>query len=249
MLIIFAALLTVAAAPSAFAQPSAFESASVKKSEPNPPNVRFKVGPESLQAENLTLEEFVERAFGLLEYQVSVPDWMNEPRFVITARTSGPVSRNQLMAMLQTLLEDRFHLAFHWADKTMPVYVLGPEGDHHGLTVSKVPDDDPTVGFGPGSQEPLKRVLKYTHITMQTLAGSLTGGLVHADLPVIDRTGLGGYYDFTLKFNLTGPPPSQIEDGDVPVAVSNQLGISIKRTNAPVRQLVVDHADQEPTGN
>ena len=253
---LFVTLMTTAAISSAFAQspdllsaPPAFEAVSIIKSAPNIPMVRFKVGPESLQAENLSLEELIERAFGLMQYQVSVPDWMNESRFVIIARASGPVSRNQMMVMLQTVLQDRFHLTFHWADKTMPVYVLGPEGDHHGLAVSQVPEDDPKVGFGPGAQEPLKRVLKYTHVTMQTLAQSLTGSLVHADLPVIDGTGLNGYFDLTLKFNLTGPPPSQIEDGDVPVAVSSQLGISIKRTNTPVKQFVVDHADQAPTEN
>jgi uncharacterized protein (TIGR03435 family) len=229
--------------------PAAFEAASIHKSPPLPPRVRMNVTSEGLQAENLSLPELTQRAFALLDYQLVTPDSMKDARFTITAKSATPVSRQQMMTMLQKLLEDRFHLRYHWADKTMPVYVLGPEGDHHGLKVSTATEDDPGVGYGPGTQEPLKRVLTWKRATMQLLADSLTGGLVSAGLPVIDRTGLTGFYDFTLKFNLTGPPPSKIEDGDVPVSVSSQLGISVKETKAPIRVLIVDHADAEPTEN
>jgi uncharacterized protein (TIGR03435 family) len=246
----FLALVVAIAAITAFAQPpAAFEAASIHKSPPLPPRVSFRVQPETLQAENLTLPELTQRAFALLDYQLVAPDSMKDARFSITARSASPVSRQQMMTMLQTLLADRFHLTYHWADKTMSVYVLGPEGDHHGLKPSTLAEDDSSVGIALGAQEPLKRVLRYTRVNMQTLGDSLSGGLANAGLPVIDRTGLTGFYDFILKFNLTGPPPSKIEDGDVPVSVSSQLGISVKETKAPIRVLIVDHADAEPTEN
>jgi uncharacterized protein (TIGR03435 family) len=235
----------------AFAQaPAAFEAASIHKSPPQAPMVRFRVQPESLQAESVSLADLTERAYGLLDYQIETPDSMKDARYSITARSAVPVSRQQMMTMLQALLADRFHLRYHWAEKTMSVYVLGRDGDHHGLAVSTADADDPGTGVGPADkQEPLKRVLTFRRVTMQMLADNLTGFFVGSDLPVIDRTGLTGSYDFTLKFNLTGPPPSKIEDGDIPVSVTHQLGITMKQTKAPVRVLFVDRADAEPTEN
>jgi len=50
----------------------------------------------------------------------------------VDARTEGNPTRDELMLMLQSLLEERFHLKVHHENREMPVYALtvarkGPE--------------------------------------------------------------------------------------------------------------------------
>jgi len=131
--------------------------------------VSSRVGPATLNYSNVTLEFCIERAYGLKSYQVIVPDWMNVERYTIEAKAASPVPPEQMMAMLQTLLQDRFHLVFHRTVKTMPAYVLEPDGDHHGLKVSQETEDSPRTSYGPGTPERWSRVMKYTRFTMAML--------------------------------------------------------------------------------
>jgi uncharacterized protein (TIGR03435 family) len=92
---------------------------------------------------------------------------------------------------------------------------------------------------------------------------------------VIDRTALGGKYDFTLEFtppengsgvaiaatfpiypgqvaplNKNGPIPAQ-QDA-VPIissAMEKQLGLKLEATKVPVDTLVIDHVEKTPTEN
>ena len=79
--------------------------------------------------------------------------------------------------------------------------------------------------------------------------------------PVIDRTGVAGYFDFTLDYTPdvgvrglgpatppTGPAPAA---GDAPslfTALQEQLGLKLDATRAPVDVLVIDRASP-PTEN
>ncbi len=229
---------------------AAFDVASVKPAGGDFGRFSAKVTPTTLSYSNVTLAFCVERAYGLKTWQVIAPDWMKTELYGIEAKTSTAVPQEQMMAMLRTLLQDRFHLTSHESVKTMAVYVMGAEGDHHGLKPSQSAEGSPGTGYGPGAQEPWKRVLKFNRVTMPMLADMLNGGLVGSDLPVIDRTGIEGFFDFVLKFTTTAEqPPSRVEDGDVPVTVSKQLGISVKRMPMPIDVLVVDGGDRKPVEN
>ena len=59
---------------------------------------------------------------------------------------------------------------------------------------------------------------------------------------VLDRTGLTGFYDFTLEF----APPDAV-DSPLPAlvtALQEQLGLRLEATNGPVEVLMVDHAEK-----
>ena len=62
---------------------------------------------------------------------------------------------------------------------------------------------------------------------------------------VIDRTGLTGYYDITLKWT---PDGSATSDPSAPpdlfTALEEQLGLKLVATKAPVDVLVVDHVER-----
>jgi uncharacterized protein (TIGR03435 family) len=60
--------------------------------------------------------------------------------------------------------------------------------------------------------------------------------------PVLDKTGLVGDYDFTLKW---GPK----ENGDsIFNAVQEQLGLKLESQQGPVEVLVIDHVERS-SGN
>jgi uncharacterized protein (TIGR03435 family) len=84
------------------------------------------------------------------------------------------------------------------------------------------------------------------------------------DRPVIDRTGLTGHYDFTLKWapddsqflqgRAAGAPPPPPPPDDVAAApalneaVQQQLGLKIERVKTMVDVMVIDHAEK-PSAN
>ena len=75
---------------------------------------------------------------------------------------------------------------------------------------------------------------------------------------VIDKTGLTGSYDFTLRFtaeNMSagsdGAPPPDPGTADSPelfTALQEQLGLKLEPDKAPVQIVVIDHAEP-PTPN
>jgi bla regulator protein blaR1 len=91
-------------------------------------------------------------------------------------------------------------------------------------------------------------LLGYRNATMDMLAGSLSGA-VGQGLPVIDRTGLSGRYDFTIEWKPTSnvPPPSDSPDAPAPTsleALRDQLGLKAESTKAPVQILVIDRVER-----
>ena len=80
--------------------------------------------------------------------------------------------------------------------------------------------------------------------------------------PVVDKTGLGGTYDFTLDFALgpgrgvdalVAPGASPTDNtADAPnffTAIQEQLGLKLEQKKGPLDILVIDEAEKVPTGN
>ena len=90
--------------------------------------------------------------------------------------------------------------------------------------------------------------------TMGDLAGVMQTAVL--DRPVVDKTGLQGRWDFTLRWTpdetqfagmgVRVPPPSN--DPDAPpglfTAFQEQLGLKLEASRAPVEVLVVDKIDK-----
>src|SRR5262249_54957220 len=111
----------------AFAQSSTnrpeFEVASVKPSKPagdGPVMIRMGGDPGRIDYTNMSLKMLITRAYGVKDYQVTGPDWMDSERFDVTATHPPNTPREQVQAMLQTLLEDRFKMTVHKEKKVLP---------------------------------------------------------------------------------------------------------------------------------
>lgn len=125
-------LITVAAWVSA--QP-AFEVASIKPADPNANGTYTRSDPDRLTLENVSLKDCIERAFEVKDFSLVAPAWLDSARFNIVAKAPARTTRQQVNAMLQRLLIDRFHLTFHRETKVMPAYALVV--DKRGLKIEQ----------------------------------------------------------------------------------------------------------------
>ena len=182
------------------------------------------------------------------------PVWMNDDHYDIEARTPGAVrpTHDEQMAMLRTLLRDRFGLKFHREQKEFSIYALEVAKGGPKLKPTATPNDPATVG--PGIMYEQHLVLPARNATPGELASLLQRAIL--DRPVVDRTGLTGRYDFELDW---APDDSQF-GGDVPKtaadspvlplfeAIQKQLGLKLEATRGMVAALVVDGVER-PTAN
>ena len=85
------------------------------------------------------------------------------------------------------------------------------------------------------------RELTAHDIPMASLASTLEGQ-VHRT--VIDKTGLTGSYDFTLKWSPDDGSTAQTDAAPyIFTALQEQLGLKLQPAKGPVETLIVDHAE------
>jgi uncharacterized protein (TIGR03435 family) len=200
----------------------------------------------SIDARNVTLKRCIRGAYDTQESQiVGGPKWAGEDRYEIYARSAGPAEDHELMAMLQSLLAERFKLAFHRETRDLPGYALVV--GRGGLRAKR---SEP----GADSRTNLSRTdLDAGSCRMHQLAQKLSE-VIH--LPVADLTGVEGEFDFHLKWTpedmlakapSVGDKPAGLDVGaglSVYAAVQEQLGLRLEPRKIPTEVLVIDHAEK-----
>jgi uncharacterized protein (TIGR03435 family) len=203
-----------------------------------------------------------------MSYQISgEPAWASQKEFDISATIGEAESkkletltkqdaRAERQLMLQGLLADRFGLAVHHETKEENAYALvlakgGPK--FHESNIANIPPGAaprPVIQIGGG-----QLTLNGGPISLLTLQLSQVTGR-----PVLDRTGLTGKYDFTLKWTTDEFDLSAVAQGseDSPTAepagtsiftvIQDQLGLKLDSTKAPIDTIVIDHVEP-PTPN
>jgi uncharacterized protein (TIGR03435 family) len=231
--------------------PPAFDAASVKRSPPQSPGKEgasnMKADPGRLTCTNVPLKRYLMAAWGLKDYQISAPDWMNDERYNLTATMPAGTPPHEVLLMLQALLADRFKLATHRETKELAVYALIVE--KNGLKLK------PAEGFGTSvSSGPKGRSMR-ANATMKNFAGTLSG-LV--DRPVVDMTGLTGGFSINLEWApdeiRSNPNGTEGRAGDGVLGPTiytalHEVGLKLESRKAPVEILVVDRAGKVPVEN
>jgi uncharacterized protein (TIGR03435 family) len=142
------------------------------------------------------------------------------------------------------LLADRFHLQVHTTERPVSGFelVIAEGGPKLKKTAATDINEAQRVHAGQGSPNFIMRgMIQGTAANMQTVAGLLG---IPAGGPVVDRTGLQGFYDVSLHF-----APQDAKDSDLPdffAAVKEQLGLKLKPAKVPTKFLVVDSVDPNP---
>jgi uncharacterized protein (TIGR03435 family) len=218
---------------------------SIKQNTTGDESFGMHLGEDSLIATNVPLKFLLEFAYDVkdeLIFGLSGP--VSEARFDVTAKVIAPdggappkLSDAQLASMIIPLLTERFHLRAHLEPKTLPVFdlVVAKGGPKLKLT------DRPVVGSWNISGENMDKVLTVESASMTDLAAILSD---QANREVIDKTGLAGASDVTLKWS---DDVAQTQGGadviSIFTAVEEQLGLKLQPSKGPVDTLVIDHAE------
>jgi uncharacterized protein (TIGR03435 family) len=237
--------LTLAAFAQTASQP-AFDVASVKALDPaaeSHTGMDFRIYPGGrLEMINLTLRTILLEAFGVKHYQLSGgPGWMNTDHFTIIAKAEGDPSRQQMVAMLQTLLADRFQLKIHREVKEGNVYamVVAKGGLELQLSTTDQSRFSTYRNNPPG--------VSYTLVGKKTSMARIAEGIgSHLGTPVLDRTGIQGEFDFKL-----GPFAGDDNPDSGPSifsVIQEQLGLKLETAKGSIEMLVIDHAEK-PSAN
>ena len=224
-----------------------FDVASVRVNKSGDPSRSVRAMPGGrFEATNAPLRNLIRFAFEVrtLGEIEGGPDWIDTTAFDIRATGSPDAS---VPRMVQTLLEDRFKLVARRDVRERPVYALtlGRGDGRLGPSLKAATADvAPRQKSGPTQ-------LEITNHPISRLVASL-GALLGQT--VIDRTGLTGTYDITLRFSseqLPGVPGPGRPDPNLPsifTAVQEQLGLKLEATRGPVSVLVVERAEM-PTAD
>ncbi len=237
----------------AFAQPvphsPAFEVASI---EPSPPAgvLGYLTYPGGrVRCGHCTLEMLITYAFDIQKFQISGgPDWLHTERYEIDARVptnsesskanpsvpNAPLNAEQ-RAMLAALLRDRFQLRFHRETSNLPVYFLIKGYKPLKLTPAKTVRDFPWVG-SPHNGNVRGDGVAGISVTMPILAFKLSQ---YMGRPVVDRTGIKGYFDFQYNYVSDDPHPDVIS---TIITSVDELGLRLKSGKGPVDTIVIDQA-------
>jgi uncharacterized protein (TIGR03435 family) len=124
------AVVLVSATPNAQVAPPAdtpsFEVASIKKNTSGEGFITMGMPPGGrLTMINFPVRQMIVRAYQVQPYQVSGgPSWITSDRFDITAKAAENATPQQLNAMLQALLANRFKLKVHKETRDADIYRL-----------------------------------------------------------------------------------------------------------------------------
>jgi uncharacterized protein (TIGR03435 family) len=219
-----------------------------------------------------------QRSFNDEPEVVGGPDWIDRERFDVLVQapidtpalnpdgTPGP-----LLAMMRSLLEERFQLAARWERRDRPLYslVVARKDGRLGPNIARV-DVNCTAalnaqtrggrpaqraGRGPDCSFRGGGMIQGNAVTMDMFARTLRSWTL--DREVVDKTGLTGTFDLDLRFAPEparpsgrrggGPPEPAPVVSDAPsifTALQEQLGLKLEAGRGLVDVLVIDRAER-----
>jgi uncharacterized protein (TIGR03435 family) len=244
--IVLALLLLTPAA----AFPQAFEAASivVNKSRGNQGGVR--ADPAILTATNATMKQLI-----LYAYQVAGPDWLDSERYDVRGKAEGTASTDQMRLMLRGLLAERFRLQAHRETKEMPVYWLVVAKNGPKLHDVKEADALMQNGSPPALRPGVNGM--FIRARLSDLADVLARPLGR---PVLDKTGIDGWYFFQLEWALDPPPGAGAvtaepratipeTDPSLFTALEDKFGLRLESRRSAIEVLVIDQVERTPAEN
>jgi uncharacterized protein (TIGR03435 family) len=266
------------AAPDAASAPAvpptfAFDVASIKPDKFGSGMAMVRPTQTGLSASNVSLQMLIEIAYGVPGFQISgAPSWFNSDRYDIEAKVDDAtaaglqkldtIQRNlATQQMVHALLADRCKLVVHHETKELSEYALVIAKNGPKLQEAKPGDTYPDGFKGPDGR-PAVGMMQWSpdHVTAQavSMTGLVATLALELGVTVVDRTGLTGKYDFTLKYTPdmsqspvaggagAGPGAPLQRDSSGPslfTAIEEQLGLKLESQKGPVDIIVIDHVE------
>jgi uncharacterized protein (TIGR03435 family) len=207
-----------------------------------------------IEGSSATVDYLIQLAFDLQPFQIAgAPRWAKEDRFDVMGKPpeSSPLSQYKPASfkspllpeqrqMLQAVLADRFQLQSHWETKEGPIYLLVKNGKALKLLDSKDKNEYPWAG-AVANGGPFADGVRGINESMANLAERISSVM---GVPVIDRTGLEGSYDFSFRY----VGDADADRGAIVMSSLQGLGLKLEAGKGPVRTLVIDRVEH-PTAN
>ncbi len=260
----------------------AFEFASVhenRSDEKNVSNFPLNPGPQFgqvggvLRARNMLLLQYIVFAYKPDSAQIgqlrqSLPDWARGAHYDIEAKATGPASKDEMRAMMRSLLEDRFGMRVHRETEQRPVFLLEvAKPGKLGPKLVAHPADDPECKLKPLAQTvggayphqcgttamiatsaPGLAAIGGQNVTMDHFVLGMTDPGSGVDRPVVNHTGLTGGYDLVLEWRANFSDPNAGEGVNFFDALKQQLGLKLTPGKMPVETITIEKVER-PTEN
>jgi uncharacterized protein (TIGR03435 family) len=284
-------LLGSFAAVSAQQQRKQFDVVSIRENRaggPSPssfpldPTPRYNYHGNLLRARNIPLLQllvfaYAKNMYDILELRRQLPGWARDTQFDVEARTQGSPTKDDMRAMVRSLLEDRFQLKLH--TETRETDVLRLEVVHPGklgpairlYAATEPPCDavppygDVSVALTPAGFPAYCGVLLWIpgtpngdmriggrRLTSADIALGVGASADFIQRPVIDATDLTGTYDLLLDYApVTSDPSRSTEISNallLEIALRKQLGLKLQPGKGSVETYVIDYVSK-PTEN
>jgi uncharacterized protein (TIGR03435 family) len=233
----------------------AYAVVSVKRNLNEADRSTYRQSASGLSSHNNSLLWFLQTAYSMPEQRMvkNLPAWAKDEGYDIDATIDEadaaavaaltPVQRG---AMLRPILEERFHLKYHYETEILPRFALvvakgGIRGDNVRLSA-------------PDAKLAMKLSGRYSLTASMTIAElSFMVLSTEAQSLVIDRTNLPGRYDFTLSWSRDDSSARQPGSPDpaapgIFTAVQEQLGLKLEPVKIPTQVLVIDSVER-PSAN
>jgi uncharacterized protein (TIGR03435 family) len=251
----------------------------------------------------ITLIQLLMRAWDVEYYRIDGPAWLKgtlheTEQYTIIATMPPKTTKPQFRVMLQNLLVERFQIQLHHETRNFPGYELvvapgGPKLREPANPDAPEPDHGPTgehgddgflvlpTGHGAGVRMPPTGGVyaKFQNCTIAELIDPYLRSFIQLSTGaqtnhIVDKTGLAGKYDYSLKFDTHGldiavvvspgiraassgssasDPGLASDPSGLPnlfSAMEKQLGLKlVKSKGFPLDTIVIDHIEKTPTEN
>lgn len=184
---------------------------------------------------------------------VGAPDWVEKDRFDIAAvpDVDGAPSPRQLKLMIKKLVTERWQLKFHNDKRELSAFVLTVSKTGSKITPTTMQGPLPGIGMRPS---PDGLTIPFRNVSIPDVTGFLQSLVL--DRPVVDKTGLTGRYDFSIKFtpddslfNGHAPPIPKAPEGTEMApgfydAIQQQDGLKLTPEKTMVDVIAIDHVEK-----
>ena len=176
-----------------------------------------------------------------------VPESLRGASYHIQGKAAGPISQSECRLMVQSLLADRFKLAFHYETIEADLYdlVVAPGGPKLQPALPTDEGSDVHVvwdGRLVYSLAPIVDAEKGTRAKGWTMEDLAIHAPNNTPMPVADKTGLKGRYKIDLRFSTTLSAEDLGQDPPFEAAIA-KLGLRLEKHKGPVRVPVLDHIE------
>jgi len=220
------------------------------------PKIRVQSGsieksPSILYIRGGTMILILKWAYGLQTYEIEGPNWIqwretnDMPRYDIIAKFPETSTDQQVRQMLQYLLQERVGLRAHYVMRERSIYAASIGSDGFKVKFS-----------GKNEQSIVPRIVNTEEVeisfkdsTMKQVCLELSKWL---QVPLIDNTNLGEKrFSVVMKFRRDQANTQDLDSihNSILSGLKKDLGLNVSKSKSPVKVLVVDSINQNPTAN